>query len=146
MNYTQNYQLPQWVETDRILMEDFNGAYSAIDTALDGLRGDVDANEAEHETFGNCIFYTASYHGTASSKPVSHTFPAKPMLVMVSQSDGTFYFLAFRGMVSEMVGTRLDLTWSENTVTWYNDSDVVQGLDSPYEDYLVFALLDRSGT
>ena len=49
-------------------------------------------------------------------------------------------------MVSEMVGTRLDLTWSENTVTWYNDSDVVQGLDSPYEDYLVFALLDRSGT
>ena len=25
MNYTTNYHLPQWVETDRIQMEDFNG-------------------------------------------------------------------------------------------------------------------------
>ena len=24
MNYTTNYHLPQWVETDRILMDDFN--------------------------------------------------------------------------------------------------------------------------
>ena len=27
MNYTQHYQLPQWVETDRILRTDFNDAY-----------------------------------------------------------------------------------------------------------------------
>lgn len=31
MEYTTNYHLPQWVETDRILMEDFNQAMANID-------------------------------------------------------------------------------------------------------------------
>ena len=31
MNYTKNYHLPQWAETDRIMMEDFNWAFSDID-------------------------------------------------------------------------------------------------------------------
>ena len=31
MNYTTNYHLPQWVETDRILRTDFNDMASAID-------------------------------------------------------------------------------------------------------------------
>ena len=34
MNYTNNYHLPQWVESDRILMEDFNDAFETIDTAM----------------------------------------------------------------------------------------------------------------
>lgn len=34
MNYTENYQLPQWVESDRVLMEDFNGAMSKVDTKI----------------------------------------------------------------------------------------------------------------
>ena len=34
MNYTTNYHLPQWVESDRILMEDFNEAMETIDTAM----------------------------------------------------------------------------------------------------------------
>lgn len=34
MNYTTNYHLPQWVESDRILMEDFNDAMEAIDEGL----------------------------------------------------------------------------------------------------------------
>ena len=34
MNYTTNYHLPQWVESDRILMEDFNGAMSDIDGGI----------------------------------------------------------------------------------------------------------------
>ena len=34
MNYTQNYQLPQWVETDRILMDDFNDMNEALDEAI----------------------------------------------------------------------------------------------------------------
>ena len=34
MDYTQNLDLPQWEETDRILRTDFNDAMAAIDTAV----------------------------------------------------------------------------------------------------------------
>ena len=34
MNYTTNYHLPQWVESDRIMMEDFNDAMASIETGL----------------------------------------------------------------------------------------------------------------
>ncbi len=37
MNYTENYQLPQWVATDRVLMADFNDLSSKVDQALQGL-------------------------------------------------------------------------------------------------------------
>ena len=33
MNYTENYQLPQWEETDRVLMADFNAAVAAVKEA-----------------------------------------------------------------------------------------------------------------
>ena len=38
MNYTTNYHLPQWVEEDRILMEDFNTAMSGIDKSIKGAQ------------------------------------------------------------------------------------------------------------
>ncbi len=34
MKYTENYHLPQWVESDRIMMEDFNGAMAVIESGL----------------------------------------------------------------------------------------------------------------
>ena len=34
MNYTTNYHLPQWVESDRILMGDFNDAMAGIEAGL----------------------------------------------------------------------------------------------------------------
>lgn len=34
MNYTTNYHLPQWVESDRILMGDFNEAMESIEEGL----------------------------------------------------------------------------------------------------------------
>ena len=37
LNYTENYQLPQWVASDRVLMADFNDAMSKTDQALLGL-------------------------------------------------------------------------------------------------------------
>lgn len=39
MNYTPNYQLPQWVESDRVLMTDFNDAMGKVDTAIKGRWG-----------------------------------------------------------------------------------------------------------
>ena len=34
MNYTENYQLNQWEQTDRVLMEDFNADNAKLDAAL----------------------------------------------------------------------------------------------------------------
>ena len=34
LNYTENYQLPQWEKSDRVLMEDFNAANNKVDAAL----------------------------------------------------------------------------------------------------------------
>ncbi|MCI8658616.1 MAG: hypothetical protein HFF72_14565 [Oscillospiraceae bacterium] len=34
MNYTENYHLPQWEETDRIMMEDFNQMCADIDSSI----------------------------------------------------------------------------------------------------------------
>ena len=34
MNYTENYQLPQWEENDRVLMADFNAMTQKIDGAI----------------------------------------------------------------------------------------------------------------
>ncbi|MBD5153238.1 MAG: hypothetical protein HDT16_12510 [Oscillibacter sp.] len=36
MNYTENYHLPQWIKSDRIMMDDFNAAMSSIETGLTG--------------------------------------------------------------------------------------------------------------
>ena len=53
MNYTTNYHLPQWVESDRIMMEDFNEAMSGIDggiaaakTAADTAKTTADAAQS----------------------------------------------------------------------------------------------------
>ena len=59
MDYTANYQLPQWVDSDRILRTDFNSAYQKLDAALktnaDGLAAETaarTAKDAEHAAFG----------------------------------------------------------------------------------------------
>lgn len=36
MNYTENYHLPQWVKSDRIMMEDFNRMCADIESGLTG--------------------------------------------------------------------------------------------------------------
>ena len=50
MNYTTNYHLPQWVESDRIMMEDFNAAMAGIDQGIAGetaARAEAIANLAQ---------------------------------------------------------------------------------------------------
>ena len=37
MNYTQHYQLPVWAQSDRVLMDDFNGITGTVDEALGRL-------------------------------------------------------------------------------------------------------------
>ena len=61
MNYTTNYNLPQWEEADRVTRGDVNNAMAVIDAAI--------ANA------GNCRIVWGSYTGVAvgrfSRKPIS---------------------------------------------------------------------------
>ena len=43
MNYTQHYQLPQWVDSDRIMMDDFNDMTQKLDTGLAELEEELTA-------------------------------------------------------------------------------------------------------
>ena len=42
MNYTQHIQLPQWVESDRIMMDDFNDMAAKIDEGIAAVAEDVE--------------------------------------------------------------------------------------------------------
>ena len=148
MNYTANYQLPQWVETDRILMDDFNDSYSKLDAALktnaDGLAAETAARTAALAAKGNCQIYTAIYIGTGDGQPVSHIFPQKPLFIMVGQSGGLYGFIAGDSMVQGMVGASLTLTWNGSTVTWYSAGTALEALNSLNGRYFVLALLEKT--
>ena len=150
MNYTQNYQLPQWVETDRILRTDFNDSYEKIDAALktnaDGLSANsaaIAANDAQHSGFGNCQLYTASYVGVGSGQPVTHTFPAKPMALLVGRSDSTLALIAWRGRDIGYDFQYSTVTWAENSATWTTPSGNSVSLNYPGYTYYILALLEQ---
>ena len=124
MNYTQNYQLPQWVETDRILMDDFNDMTEKLEEAL------TDYGNAM-EGFGNCQIVTGSYVGTGAVNKTL-TFPGSPLVVIIrAVNDSPDFCLMMRNC--ENFHTESDLstsergaihakcraTWTENSVSWY---------------------------
>lgn len=50
MEYTTNYHLPQWVESDRIMMGDFNDAMSGIDGGINEAKSAADAAQTAADT------------------------------------------------------------------------------------------------
>ena len=81
MNYTTNYHLPQWVESDRILMEDFNDAMETIDEGLtEAYRPD------------NLPFVIGSYYGTGEASSTTITLGFRPSLVIVSSPTNSGAF------------------------------------------------------
>ena len=153
MNYTQHYQLPQWVEDDRILRTDFNDMTSAIDAALktnaDGLAAETAARTAGDAAKGNCRLYTATYTGTGTTgyeKPNTLTFPAQPFVVLVaSVGNEDSFLLVVRGTTESYAdGKRLKFTWSGNTLRWYSTvggAQPSQQLNTSGVTYQVVALI-----
>ena len=85
MNYTTNYHLPQWVETDRIQMEDFNQMCADID------QGIKDAQETANTAQGtataaycptNKPYVVGTYTGTSSNMTITLGF--KPSFLIIS--------------------------------------------------------------
>ena len=71
MNYTENYQLNQWEETDRVLMEDFNSDNQKIEAAL-GVK---------------CEIVIGSYTGNGSATREIY-LGFQPRAVMLERQDG----------------------------------------------------------
>ena len=95
MNYTTNYHLPQWVETDRIMMEDFNGAMSDIDQGIKTAQDTAEtaqANASAAQTAATAVadaytpdnkpYVVGSYSANGSGVTVELGF--KPSLVIIS--------------------------------------------------------------
>ena len=71
MNYTENYQLPQWEESDRVLMADFNAMTQKIDQGLPR-------------------FITGSYTGTGEENVTKHySLGGRPRLVVL-RTENTY--------------------------------------------------------
>ena len=148
MNYTQNYHLPQWVETDRILRTDFNDMASAIDAALGDHGETLAEHAAAHAGFGNCQLYTTTYVGTDTTQPLTFTFPGKVMFfAIMEQQVGGRYSIACRGVqwvpCYPSSPTRLDLTWGENQITWTTESTAADNYNLSASTYCLVALLEK---
>ena len=148
MEYTTNYQLPTWVETDRIQMDDFNDMTDKIDTALDNLQAEVNASGTIINTKGNCVIYTTSYIGTGnygSSNPNTLVFPFQPLAVFIANCGSNLIAAwILQGMQKcNARGRALSentLSWSETGLSWFSDSANGQ-MNTAGETYQVLALM-----
>lgn len=97
MNYTTNYHLPQWVESDRILMEDFNDAMETLDEGIAAAQAAADSAQSAAETAqstanaayspSNKPYVIGTYTGTGNSIAVTLGF--RPSLVIISSAVST---------------------------------------------------------
>lgn len=141
MNYTKQYHLPQWAESDRIMMEDFNQAMEDIETGLaevrngaetgrSGLEGRLSDLSANVGTGGqNARMSFGSYTGTGSYGAANaRTIPCafKPVAVLIQSSYQGAYTSVFliRNMGSVVTDVyqqhSLQITWKEDGVSFYS--------------------------
>ena len=140
MDYTTNYQLPVWAETDRILMEDFNDMTEKIEAAMSG--------------FGNCQIYTATYVGTGTHGPgnwTTVTFPVQPLFVAIIAREGAeamfFAYGSYGAHVLTKTPVRNQAGWTEdNTLQWclQEDATAQEQMNAAGRTYRVVALLERT--
>ena len=150
MAETGNYQLKQWEKTDRIQMEDFNADNAKTDQAL----AELAAQAAQIAKCGNCKIVYGSYTGTGtygSSSPNTLNFNGKPLLVAIlpNNNGGSMYgwgFLAAKDapfLYTMMHSSKSYCTtsWTGNTLSWYNSSEVGYQFNTSGYTYYYVALL-----
>ena len=100
MEYTTNYHLPQWVESDRIMMGDFNeamsnleggittaqeaadAAQSAADNAQSSADKAQDTADAAQAAAEELPYVTGTYTGTGAAKTITLGF--RPSFLIIS--------------------------------------------------------------
>lgn len=142
MEQTKNLNLNRWAPEDFVRLTQINQNFDKIDEEVGALRKAT-------QTAGNCRIVTGSYVGTGSygsATPNALTFPGKPLMVFV---NGGYSFAAIATTDTTAVfqtgGNQyysLYLSWSGNTVTWYNGVLPELQLNTSGKIYYYAALLE----
>ena len=135
MTQTTKFHLNQWSPEDYVRRTDFNADNAKVEAALAAA--------------GNCRIVTGSYTGTGESGegyPNTITFEGKPLLVFIV-GDRSCY--AMRGCDTADVcygsaGNTLNLTWGENTLSWYSTNNYYTQLNISGKVYRYIALMDMT--
>ena len=85
MNYTENYHLPQWEESDRVMRTDFNQMCADIEA---GLEQNAQAAAQAQSTAKEKTFSLGTYRGNGIFQSVEVGFhPSFVMIEMTSNSS-----------------------------------------------------------
>lgn len=85
MEYTINYHLPQWAESDRIMMGDFNQMCSSIDQGLTTAQSSADkAYSPEKKPYA-----VGSYTGNHGIKTINLGFHPSFLIITGDESSNT---------------------------------------------------------
>ena len=135
-NHTTNYNLNQWEAADKVLRTEFNADNSKIDAALKNLSNQdkaleeaLNAQGVEIGKLGNCEIGFVEYisnHTYGPDHPTRITFPRRPMAFIVIGYEAVMFSICKSGIglvCSSSTTTDLDLTWSENTVSFYSNAN-----------------------
>jgi len=85
MKYTKNYHLPQWAESDRIMMDDFNAAMENIEGGLSTAQ--AAANSAAEEA-ANLPYAAGTYTGDGKTMAQGGQFIElgfRPRFIIISR-------------------------------------------------------------
>ena len=144
MQKTTNYQLNQWVKSDRIQMEDFNSDNAKIDAALKGNADGVAALQTALAGAGNCGIAVTGYtgagvYGAENANTLSFEHP--PLAVFIFGGDVGFLsrdrgMRVLRGNSTASTTT----TWSADgkSVSWYAGHSAYQMNEKGYNYTVVY--------
>lgn len=132
MTNTPNYQLPQWQLDDFIQMQDFNAAFSVLDTALKANAGAAAANAAKLAGPGKlCRIKLGSYTGdgvdTARTRRTIACAEFIPLALLICENNSTATpFFCVRGCGVSYLwreNASIHFEWGDHAVTYYCYTD-----------------------
>jgi len=146
MEYTTNYHLPQWVETDRIQMKDFNQMCADIESGLDSanstaaavqtqLGGELAALASAMGSGGsNCRIAWGSYTGRGTIGAANANrldFGFQPVLVVIGSNEeatrdmwpSIFLRNITKTKNEVIIDSPITVTWTATGLSWYTTSD-----------------------
>ena len=105
MEYTANYHLPQWVASDRIMMEDFNEAMNGIDEGIREAQGTANTAQTTANAAyspNNMPYVVGSYTGNNGTKTIELGF--RPRFLIISGDEGSTSMVGHYQEYGEHVG------------------------------------------
>ncbi len=136
LQHTENYQLPQWAEDDRIMMGDFNRAMADIDRGIAAAaKASADGLAAVRSDLGsggkNARIAWGTYKGNGkcgAGNPNTLTFDFTPVWVFISSNNSEYIgnSTLVRPIVNaaSQVGGSMRVTWSDRSVSWFTTETV----------------------